>query len=611
MEPRNLCVPCTKTTDERCQLLQHREAINEGLLGAGLELCEDVRQVGGARLAVTQSSACDYPLWAHPDDRDKRAAFKLASDLLTCHSRCFTALETYSGACCTCQVREALSKSPTLKSLTVNLLSRRLEQHGNDADVFALVECLSSLDELVFKVDSDSAYWAGRPVDGLLLARAVRNLTTLDVSGLRLNPQHMEWFVGALTANPTIADLAVGGFFYRAGVHGELFAHYLTRSAASLTKLTLRNASVDEDLVLWRILTGVFCEMTSLEELNLDLTMDYEIFTEVTGHFAEVVVRCPTLRLLQLPRRGELCRLEFQNAYRGPRYDVAQWTRAWLKALQTTSSLHELRLNLPDMDEVLCRTLLQAVDNNKTLTKVVLHEVPLVANYKPSINVAVLSRTIKELSLGDRVHLMDLSVTFWNARNILASTDLCAVNFDNLRIEFRAEHGFEHVKACSEVLFRRGTSTSFNIRCDRMIQAAFETLLDWLANSSTLTHVEIVNDEHINIAHVYCGCADMCDQVLSALARNANVARVRLVGVRVQLKHFDMLWDCAYNHRNLVGISLDPTYCLFYPCINHRNLRTKQFYVTALKQMYENSRHACDSAAVLQKRRLMHGMNIH
>ncbi|XP_075557376.1 uncharacterized protein LOC142589712 [Dermacentor variabilis] len=587
MRPNKLCVPCTKTTDERCQLLQHREAINEGLLGAGLELCEDVRQVGGIRLAVTQISACQFPFWAQTDDQMRSSAFKLANDLLTCHSRCFTALEVYSGACCTCRVRDALSKGGALKSLTVYSPSQRFRLLRKDADVFSLIDSLSSLDELVFKTETGSLNSTVQIFGGRLPARAPRNLTTLDVSRLEWNPECVAQFVWALIANRTVADLAVGGRVYRASfqmVPGELFAHYLIKSAAILKKLTLSDGPTCDDLVLWKTLIPALCKTTSLEELNLDLTIGYEISTEVTALFSQVVLHCPTLRLLQLPRPGQTRRGQFLNDGPNARHKVVHWMKAWLKALRTTTSLHELRLNLPDMNEIMCRALLQAVDNNKTLKKVVFQEVPLIANSKDSSNLMVLSRTINELSLGDRVHLMNLSVSFGNAPKILASTELCTMNFDNLCIEFSAEHDVEPLKACCEVLFRRGISTSFKICCDSMTQAAFDTLLNWLATSSTLTHVEIVNEKASAMAGFNCGCIYIYDRVVSALARNANIARIRLVGIHVKLEHLDMLWDCAYNHRNLVGINLVPQCYNIYPCIKkHRNLQSKKFCRTALK----------------------------
>ncbi|XP_070380798.1 uncharacterized protein [Dermacentor albipictus] len=589
MEPSNLCVPCTKTTDERCQLLQHREAINEVLLGAGLELCEDVRQVGGARLAVTQYSACNYPLWAPPDDPVRSSAFKLANDLLTCHSRCFTALEIYSTVGCTRQAVGALKESAALKSLTVYLVDGDSRQDHNHLPVFGVVHSLPSLEELVFKTESDPLYSTVEFGHGQLLGRSLRSLTTLDVRALEMGTFNAQQLVWSLIAKRTLPDLAVGGCVYRAGVRGtpgKVFAHYLTTSAATLKKLTLSDGPVCDDLVLWKTLIPAFCEMTTLEELNLDLTIGYEIFPEVTALFAEVVLRCPSLRLLQLPRPGQTYRDQFLNGCRYSRYNVAQWMKAWLKALRTNSSLHELRLTLPDMDKAQFRTLLQAVADNKTLKKVVLQEVPLITNNDLNADLMVLSKTIQELSLGDRVRVMNLSVTFANAPKILASTELSTVNFDNLRIEFSAQHDLEPLKACCEVLSRRGTSTSVNICCDLMGHVAFGTLLDWLAKSSSLTHVEIVADDHAGITG-YCGrCVVMYDRVVPALARNANIAKVSFVGVKIQSKHLDKLRDCARMHGNLIGISLAPN-CRdvdsYMP--HHRNSRNLKLYVHAMREL--------------------------
>ncbi|KAH7950127.1 hypothetical protein HPB49_019813 [Dermacentor silvarum] len=526
MGPSHLCVPCTKSNDVRCNLLKDREAINQVLLGAGLELCEDVRQAGGIRLAVTQISACAYPLWAEQDDPVKSAAFKFANDLLARH-RCFTALEVYSAAYCTRQVRDALKRSRSLKSLVVYLLNHNSSQDGNRADVFSLIGSLESLEELVFKTEIDPFYSTVQGVDGELLARALRHLTTLDVRDLEMSSENANLFVSALIANHTVVNLAVGGCIYRAGPGdkpGELFARFLTKSATTLKKLTMNDGPTCDNRVLWKTLIPALRGMTTLEELSLDLSIGYEIFTEVTALIGEVVLRCATLRLLQLPCTAQTYRGQFLNWYRSPQSHVAQWIESWVTTIRTTSKLQQLRIYLPGMDEVQCRALLQAVADNKTLKKVVLQEVPLIVNTKGSSNLMVLSSTIQELGLGDRVFLMNLSVTFQNAPKILASAELCKVNFKVLSVEFRAQRRMGSIKACLEALSRRGTSTSIKVCCDLMSKPAFGTLMDWLAKSSTLTHVEIIANDHAGIMG-FCGyCSDLYDSVVSALAKNADIA---------------------------------------------------------------------------------------
>ncbi|XP_037570622.1 uncharacterized protein LOC119452741 [Dermacentor silvarum] len=273
--------------------------------------------------------------------------------------------------------------------------------------------------------------------------------------------------------------------------------------------------------------------------------------------------------------------------------------KPWLNVLWNTSGLHELGIYLPGMDEVQCRTLFRAVANNKALKKLVLQEVPLIANSKGSSNLVVLSRTIQELSLGDRVHLMNIIVTFENAPKILASAELPTVNFNNLRIEFSAERDLDSLMECCEALSHRGTLTSISVCCMLMREPAFGALLDWLAKSSTLTHVEIVACDHAGIES-FCGyCIDMYDWVVSALSKNANIARVSLVGVKVQSKHLYVLCDCAYKHRNLIEISLAPNCRDVDTCIpNHSSSRNMDSYVAAMRELQEIMRkNACRVSA--------------
>ncbi|XP_050029548.2 uncharacterized protein [Dermacentor andersoni] len=580
------CVPCTKNGDVTCHLLEHREAINKVLLGAGLELCEDTRQAGGARLALVQVSACNYQHCAQPDDPVKSAAFKLTTDLLTCH-HCFTSLEIYSAAFCTRHVREALSNCPDLKSLTIYFLNHTSRQDNNHADIGRLINSLTSLEELVFKTESGPPYPAVELVDCWFLARTLRNLTTLDVRNLKLNPQYVQQFVWALTANRTIANLAVGGCVYSAdlhGLHGQLFAYYLMKRAATLKKLTLSDHYVCHNQVLWKRLISAFCQMTALEELTLDVCIGFNIFTEVTALFAEVVLRCPTLRQLLLPWPAQPYRSQFLNGFQVPGYNVAQWLEPWITVLRTTSTLHGLGIYLPGMEEPQCRTLLQAVAKNETLKQLALQEVPLIVNSRGSTDLMALSQIIQELKLGDRVCFANLFVTFENAPKILASAGLSTLNFKNLRFELSAQRDPDLLNACCAALSRRGTFTSIEVSCKLIYQPAFDILLNWIAKESTLTHVEVVACDDAGTAS-YCGeCVRMYDWVVWALSCNANIARVSLAGIKVNSKHLYMLVDCACTHRNLVGISLAPTCRGIDPGSSTSDVES---YVVAMRELQE------------------------
>ncbi|XP_054923613.1 uncharacterized protein [Dermacentor andersoni] len=556
------CVPCTMGSGVRCLLLEHEDAINKVLLGAGLELCEDTRHAGGARLALTQISTCNYPLWDQPHDAVKSAAFMLAKDLLACH-RCFTSLEVYASACCTRHVREALGNCPTLKSLTVYFPHRNPLRDNNHVDVGKLIDSLASLEELVFKTESHLPYPTVEILDGQLLARALIDLTTLDVKVLKLNPEYVPQFVWALIGNSTIADLAVGGCVYKAGLHGapgQLFAYYLNKRAPTLKKLTLSDDCVCDNRVLWQTLITALCRATPLEELTLEVSIGCEIFTEVTALFAEVVLGCPTLRRLLLPWPSQPYRAQFLNGSPLPGYNVAQWLLPWSRVLRTTSTLHELGLYLPGMEEVHCRTLLQDVASNMTLKQLLLQEVPLIVSSTGRSDLAFLCKSIQELNLGNRVCLMNLFVTSENALNIyiLASAGLSTLNFKNLRFELSAQRDPNLLNACCEALSRRGTFTSIQVCCGMISQPAFRTLLNWIAKSSTLTHVEMVTCDPA-VTTSSCGdCARMYDLVIWALSRNGNIARVRLAGFKLSQKHLHMLIDCACTHRNLLGIILAP-----------------------------------------------------
>ncbi|KAH6943117.1 hypothetical protein HPB50_016021 [Hyalomma asiaticum] len=113
----HLYVPCTRSADKCCQLLEHRDAINQVLLGAGLEIREDHKHPGCVRMALSRSTACN-DLWWTLDFWHNNSSMILVRDLLVEH-RCITALETYSHIPCPLAVQQALRRSPALKTLTV------------------------------------------------------------------------------------------------------------------------------------------------------------------------------------------------------------------------------------------------------------------------------------------------------------------------------------------------------------------------------------------------------------------------------------------------------------------------------------------------------------
>lgn len=277
MERWNLPIPGNNGRDITCYLQRHREAINRVLLGAGLEVREDIGEIGCTRLAVIQNSTCNFPLRANPDDAVRNEAFSLANYLLTHYPYCFNALEVYSTDYCTDQARDALSVSPGLKSLTLYSLHGKFR--ASKKRISKLIESMPSLEELIFKAKCYPLPRVGSVIERLV-SRRFGQLATLDVAGLRLSPKYVTRFVFALLANCTITNLAVGGCVYRAGPPsepGQLFASYLTKRTATLKKLTLRGHYVCRDRALWMTLTAALSRATTLEELTVDVYIGSEI----------------------------------------------------------------------------------------------------------------------------------------------------------------------------------------------------------------------------------------------------------------------------------------------------------------------------------------------
>ncbi|KAL3246903.1 hypothetical protein MRX96_057347 [Rhipicephalus microplus] len=278
--PSELHIACTKSREVRCQLLEHRDAINKMLLDIGLEIQEDHRVNGGVRMAATQTPWCVNVRWK-PETWLQRPSTHFIYDLITNH-QCLSALEIYSSIPWPMRVRRALERCSTVKSLTILVEARLTFDEPCPEDGLVLPSCLTSLEELRFKdaVPPHMSYFASRPVKGHLSYHTLGHLTTLDVIAADFDIRLADTFFRALADSRSVTDFAVNWPFLRMGLtsHAELLCLYLPSRLAIMKKLTVTDGDdICNDQDLWLRLTEAFAQKATLEELCVDMKMEAEI----------------------------------------------------------------------------------------------------------------------------------------------------------------------------------------------------------------------------------------------------------------------------------------------------------------------------------------------
>ncbi|KAL1475328.1 hypothetical protein MTO96_037378 [Rhipicephalus appendiculatus] len=528
--PGELRVPCTKNGDVRCRLLEHRVAINTVLLRAGLEIMEDHRQAGGVRLAVNESVVYSDPVWATPEPWLNHPALEFAHDIIADHC-CLTALEMYLDAPCPPRVVQALRRSRTLKRLAVFLSG---DDDTPPTDMFALIHSITSLEELIFKPADNTRRHGHILNDGPLGKNVLKHLKVLDVRYVLVSPEKVRALLWALIRNHTVTELAVNKSVFAAGPRdpGRLFALYVARRRAVLKKLTLYRDCRDRGL--WARLTKALSKATTLTELSLDMTIP-----TVTAELAQVALRCKTLRRLQLPRLFT--------------YDVftlpEQCTMAWIAALRANRSLSELHICVSGMSEAQFRSLLSVIANGETLRKVVIQD------HQRDLNLEMLSRVIRELEMSDRIRFQNLHVS----PQLSKVPELSCVKFERLVVNLKSRHSMEPLIEYANMFCRPGTSTLLIICCPLRRLPGFEDLLTWLAESSTLTHVDI--SVYYSLCGYRCsGCAELSDRVVSALATNPSITEVKLPFFMLETAQIDTLCNSAREHRSLIAVKFHSRY---------------------------------------------------
>ncbi|KAH6945645.1 hypothetical protein HPB50_009394 [Hyalomma asiaticum] len=191
-------------------------------------------------------------------------------------------------------------------------------------------------------------------------------------------------------------------------------------------------------------------------------------------------------------------------------------------------------------------------------------------------------KVIQEVDLGDRIQFRYFHVGTCHF-DTCGWQDICSVSFNTIFFELSPWFGGEPQFDRCRMVSRRGTTVKFNVWCSWMFQPDVEEWFTWLAESSTLTYVQIfaVNHPGKDTCDM---CAELCAKVVSAIAKNTGIVTLTLTFFKLGSEHIDMFCHCANEHRSLTEVTLTPYCPRLQACpIAKCSELSEEFRVAALK----------------------------
>ncbi|KAH7950478.1 hypothetical protein HPB49_024334 [Dermacentor silvarum] len=539
-ERNALNIPCTKEGGVKCKLLEHSRELNKVLLGAGLEVREDRRGLsrGDVLIAVVQSSTCGYVFYGSGEDSRKAKALDLVERLLGQH-HCITAMEFNHNVMLRLSMLTAVKCHRSLKSVTAYGI---FITPAETAFMFEVINSLSQLKNLAFKVynfEKISGQKMGFFRGSHLLA--TYELTTLDVAEVRMPYSEASRLIQALLQNRTITDLAVGEciFNHYDEDSNALFPRYLAQENCMLRKLKLKSDMIFGSWSLLEELIDAFCKMKILEELIVDIIVVSQFFVHTVALFAEVVTRSTTLRSLRLPSTYCECHvlLPFPSVAL-PQPEAAQYMKPWLAALRRPNSpLKQLCIDLRGFGEAECHDFFNAIADNDALRSVVVDFLPIIDGLDRVF------ATIQNRLLKDRVFIEGHSVHI-TTEQLQECPQISSASIGYSHFMHRLYVGMHPIISALDAVGGCAHLTSLRVDCYDFDRNDFSALAKCITGPSALTDVDIDLSQveaHLT-AQEY---RDVQAELVSALASNLKLVRVRVTGVLLSDDDFSVLADGA------------------------------------------------------------------
>nr|XP_050029955.1 uncharacterized protein LOC126525994 [Dermacentor andersoni] len=585
---RHLEVTCTKRVDSSCRLLRHRRCFNHALLDIGLEICEDARcdSENGVRIAITQASGRGYVFDGIREDSNERDGLDVVGFLLSEH-RCITTVEM------NCIMRHC---PLLLKALRLNrdvecVVISGMDPEGSAEDVaaFKAVKSMSQLKGLFFDTERcPPKYTSNLRLHGQLLRGGTRQLTALDVASVEMSPKQAKRLIGALTRNRTVTHLVVGENVFTSGkeLSGANFANYLVNTATLRALKLISKPEFTSERVI-RTLARAVCQMTTLEELEVDLDIKMVGFSARVALFAQVVAENSTLRRLRLPSVACGCSqaadaLEHLDP---PDPDAAEKMAHLARAVRSNSVLRTLEIDLGGFGVGECREFFNAVGDNATLISVIVRRLPA------EVEVDGICKTIRDRGLKDRVRIEHHHLTPLDIDTLPRCPEITGVTLNGRHFAgdmTRCKQMIDKLASCPHV-------TSVRVDTWYFSDSTYKVFTDYVTKATTLRELEVnvagIPEARTDEAHL-----KIERELMYAVGLNPSLIEVNITGILLYNKYCTVLVDAVaaqcgrLTHLRITPANtMNPTYAnLFMPHLVNRPPR----HVRVDFYNYKNSGHA-------------------
>ncbi|XP_070386082.1 uncharacterized protein [Dermacentor albipictus] len=537
----SLNIPCTKTDGASCSLMKHRRVLNQVLVTACIDLREDGRgeSRGAALIACGAACRCPEPAYGPEQVSREARALDLAERLLAEH-RCITAIKFRLIWLRRASMRSAINRNRFLKSITI---CRESMCHKDDPFFLEMLNPIPQPGNVAFKVNESEEEWGVNvAMRGRSLGLGMDHLTALDMSDVQMHDRHACWLIRELSENKSITELGVSDrvFDHCDGASNALFARYLAKEDCVLRKLTLKSSMFYDGRRPLREILDAICEMRSLEELYADIVTPREAFMSKVIHFTKIVTRSAALRRLRLP--STYCKCVTSSRYPNiqlPDPQAEKCMQSLCQALQKPSStLHHLCIDMRTFGEAECHTFFRAVEDNKALKTVVVNTLPCIDGLDR------VSRTIRERGLDDRV-VVKGHCGHDNTRQLQQCPQICNAT---INAEIKIANIPRSIIPSLLVLSGCSQITSLRVRCFRCHRDEYSALAAYIRGATALIEVDIE-------LHPSCplwtstDLQNLEEPLVSAVASNIKLVRVRLQGLQLPYDHLNVLAESA--SRNL------------------------------------------------------------
>ncbi|KAH6928250.1 hypothetical protein HPB50_013043 [Hyalomma asiaticum] len=493
---------------------------------------------GDVRVVLSNGNRFRYPNGSNFEKIENVVASLLRS-VFTLH-RCVVAVEVNNCSEASCaHLSRALQLKSTLKRLSIS----NLLDSGAMKSVFHMISSMKHIDELVFSNPELRFPWYTTLPFGSL-ARIGTTLTSLDVANLDITDCSAKELITLLRRSSTITSLAVRGWFLRSSCPTlcESFVDYLVKNGRILKHLTLRSTDIYNISDLETMLHAI-SGMTALEELNVNSGL---FRAESIDAFGNLLATNGTLRSISVdwPKAAHNWTPDHLTSFANG--NTTERIHSWIYALQENTVLLKLTIDLVGFGRDRCSTFIHAVAQNKSLTRVIIRNLPT------GVNLKEFCQTIRNCGLQQLVSIENHYLTPLDFPSIIQCEEVTSVTIHGFHIpnpdNFRA--AFTIIATCHHITALRVILGGHSL--DERLHAAIAACI---AETRTLRNIELLHWTDL-YNHVHILDNDSESRLVRALSSNVNLSCVTLECNRLSKKDGESLADLAMSSRALTAITL-------------------------------------------------------